>query len=218
MGSAHPGFTGLDVRTPALVEGVREVRIDGASVAFARDTSSTAGEGFAVTFPRIDVDQTLLEVDFTARVFSYGTPFNGAVVDRSSDEVGLEITAGDAVSTRLVDALRVRTSLESRLLGHVEVSPPAFSPNGDQVNETVQLSFEVLGLTAATATIDILDLAGRRVRRVMRARVSSGLIEAEWDGDGDDGDTVAPGSYVYRVALDSDAGEEVRVGLIAVAY
>lgn len=219
MGAGHSGFTGLEVRTPALVEGVDEVRIDGAPVASTSETLRAGTGGFTVAFPRVDVDQTLLEVDFTARVFTYGTPFSGAVVDKSSDEVPLDVTAGDAVPARPGDALKVRTTLSSRLLGTVEVSAPAFSPNGDQVNDTVQFSYEVLRLTVPVrTTTEIFDLAGRRVRTVQQAEVSSGLVEVEWDGRGDDADPVPPGSYLYRIAVDSDAGEEARVGLIAVAY
>ena len=219
MAAGQSGFTGLEVRTPALVESVEEVRIDGSPVSFTSETSSEATEGFSVTFPRVAVDQSLLEVDFTARVFTYGTPFSGAVMDTESDEVALEITAGDAVPTRTGDALKVRTSLSSELLGTIEVTPVVFSPNGDRVNDSVRLSFEVLRLTAAVlTTTEIFDLAGRRVRTVLREQMSSGLVEVEWDGRDDGDDLVPPGSYLYRIAVTADGGEEARLGHIAVAY
>ena len=80
----------------------------------------------------------------------------------------------------------------------------------------------VMGLlsltTAVEATTDIFDLAGRRVRRVRHAAVGAGLVETEWDGCDEAGHTVPPGSYLYRIAVDSDGGEEARVGHVAVAY
>lgn len=218
MRAGQSGFTSLEVRTPALVESVDEVRIDGASVDFTSESDPGATEGFAVSFPRIDVDQSLLEVDFTARVFTYGTPFSGAVADQATDEVPLEITAGDAVPKWTGDALKVRTSLGSQLLGKAQVSSSVLSPNGDDVNDTIELSIEVRRLTKALATIEIVDLAGRRVRTLRQDEVTSGLLTVVWDGRNDSGEKVLPGSYLYRIAVDSDAGEEASVGLIAVAY
>ncbi|MFH1566795.1 MAG: FlgD immunoglobulin-like domain containing protein, partial [Gemmatimonadota bacterium] len=216
VAAGESGFTTLEVRTPAQVDTVESVRIDGAPVGF---TPRVGAGGFAVQFPRIDVDQSLLEVDFTARVFRYGTPFSGAVSDAETGEVPLEITPGDAVAAALGDALKVKTSLGSHLLGSVEARPNPFSPNGDGVNDAVKLTFEVLSLTTAVeATTEIFDLAGRRVRTVRHAAMGAGLVETEWDGCDDAGHTVPPGSYLYRIAVDSDGGEEARVGHVAVAY
>ncbi|MFH1568206.1 MAG: FlgD immunoglobulin-like domain containing protein [Gemmatimonadota bacterium] len=216
IGAGQSGFSALEVRTPALVDTVEGVRIDGAPVGF---TPTRDAEGFSVTFPRIDVDQTLLEVDFTAQVFRYGTPFSGAVRDAEVDEVPLEVIAGDAVAAALGDALKVKTSLGSHLLGGVQVSSNPFSPNGDGVNDAAKISFQVLSLTTATdAMVEIFDLAGRRVRVLRHQSLGAGVVEVTWDGLDDAARAVTPGSYIYRIGVDADGGEEVRVGPIAVAY
>ena len=39
-----------------------------------------------------------------------------------------------------------------------------------------------------------------------------------WDGMDDQGVTVRPGIYLYRIALGADSGEEVQVGTLSLAY
>jgi len=219
LGAQNQGFTGLELRTPAQVDSVTAVRIDRTPVPYTCTAGGTGANGFTVTFPRIRVDQTLLEVDFTARVFAYGTPFDGAVFDAEGDEVPLAVEAGDAVPARPEDALRVRTSLGGRLLGRVVASSPVCSPNGDGVHDAVLLRFELLRVTSPVPVrVEIVDLAGRRVRSVHQVAASSGLAEVAWNGRDDAGAVVAPGIYVFRVAISADAGEETGGGCVAVVY
>ena len=72
-------------------------------------------------------------------------------------------------------------------------------------------------------TVNIYDLSGRRVRQLQEQNAVRGLFGEEasilaWDGMDDQGTTVRPGIYVYRIALDADRGEEVRVGTLSLAY
>jgi len=222
MERGQGGFNALEIITPAQVDGVTAVRVDGVPVDladFAPVLDPDDPQRFIARFPRIAQDQTLLEVDFTARVFRYGTPFVAVAVDTDLDEVGVAVTPGDAVPEILSDRVSVQISLEGDLLADIEVLPNPFSPNGDGVNERVLLSYAVLRLTdAAPVRTEIYDLSGRRVAELGDGSGSSALFTVEWDGTGVDGRMVAPGIYLYRIIVESDGGSEERLGQIAVVY
>ena len=213
------GFNVLEVRTPARLEAIHEVRIDREVVDFTPSFDPADPHQFAVQFDRIDQDQTLLEVDFDARVFNYGTTFNGAVSDADRDEVPQSVIPGDAMSELLSDALNVRTPLKGSLLSVVQVVPNPFSPNGDGVNDQVQFSYTLLRLTdVVPLATEIYTLAGNRVRTLGGEEGGSALYQATWDGRDDQGKLVAPGLYIYRVVVEAGSGREERLGPIALVY
>jgi hypothetical protein len=59
--------------------------------------------------------------------------------------------------------------------------------------------------------VTILDVAGRSVRRLEEGHLSPGVRSTEWDGMTDQGTTVAPGTYFYRVEIDGQALANGRV-------
>ncbi|MCK4547417.1 MAG: T9SS type A sorting domain-containing protein [Candidatus Eisenbacteria sp.] len=57
-------------------------------------------------------------------------------------------------------------------------------------------------------SLDVFDLAGRKVRSLVLGRRSQGTHQAEWDGRNENGNLVASGVYFAR--LETDAGVETR--------
>ena len=215
--AGQSGFDALQFGTVAQIDSITAVRIDRQLVAY---TSSTMADGGRlVRFPRIQRDQTLLEVDLSARVFRYGTPFNGSVLDSEADEVPLRITAGDAAAEINSDELSVRIELNDKLLSDVQVQPNPFTPNGDGHNDELNVSFSLLRLTTATpVTLRIFDLAGRQVRRIDSNLEGSRAAQLQWDGRNNQQVLQPPGLYVFRLAIESDGGTQERVGHISMAY
>jgi hypothetical protein len=217
LASGQGGFNALELRTLAQVEAIEAVRIDGETVAFSVDQEEE--HRLLIHFPRIAQDQTLLEVDLLARVFRYGTAFSGAVLDTDVDEVGLEVTPGDAVEAVLSDGLNVRTTLAGSLLEGVEVGPNPFSPNGDGVNDRLAITYALLRLTEAVPLqVELFDLSGRRVRLLDRSTGGSAFYTAEWDGRDEANDLVHPGLYLYRIVVEAESGKEEKIGHVAVVY
>lgn len=215
--AGQSGFDALRLRTSGQVDTITAVRIDRAPVGFRAEAEGDGG--IVVRFPRIRRDQTLLEIDLEARVYRYGTPFAGSVLDTEADEVPLEITPGDAAAEVGSDGLLVRIRLDNDLLAGLQVEPNPFSPNGDGTNDVATLSFSLLRLTeVAPVTLRIFDLAGRLVRRLGSAPAGSQSVALDWNGRDDAGALVTPGLYVFRLTVESDAGRQERVGAIAVAY
>ena len=53
--------------------------------------------------------------------------------------------------------------------------------------------------TRGAVTLEILDLQGRRVRRLAHGMLEAGPHLLEWDGNGDDGTPVGSGVYFVRM-------------------
>src|SRR3954447_6531429 len=76
-----------------------------------------------------------------------------------------------------------------------------FSPNGDGARDTNDISITLR--VADDATVDVVNLDGDRVKRLVENRAMTPYrpLRLTWDGTGDDGRRVPDGQYRVRVAL-----------------
>ena len=182
------------------------------------------GLGFEVLLPR-RLEPTdsgaLVEVVFTAPILrEVGTLFAGRVFDTTKPhEVRQWVVPGNANAEIEGDRLSVRTALSESLVFAPRISPNPFTPNGDGVNEVVNISYKLLRLTSAVpVAIEIYDLSGRLVRRVYEGEDSVGEYRHVWDGRDDSNGLVPPGVYLYRLVVDVQSEQEISSGVVAVAY
>ena len=211
------GFDGLTIETPSKVTEIRTVRIDGADVDFSVRESTE--KQFSVTFPRVEVDGTLVEVEFDARVFTYGTLFNGWVFDSKTKEVPQLVNPGDATLDLEGNDLAVRTELDVSLITDAGVTPNPFTPNGDAANDETAVTYTLLQLVhPAPVSVEIYDLYGRLIRTLYTGLDVAGRYTQLWDGRDDDDLSVSPGIYVCRIEVESDRRTEQWTGIVAVAY
>jgi hypothetical protein len=82
----------------------------------------------------------------------------------------------------------------------VTFAPPAPNPAAAPIT----LRFELP--EAAAARLDVFDVNGRLVRRLVKAELPAGAREVAWDGADDGGVPVAAGSYYLRLSVDAGAG------------
>ena len=131
------------------------------------------------------------------------------------------VRAGDADERVDSNTLRVALSrIPQHLIQAMRLSAPAFSPNGDGVNDRVRIEYELLNLSGAVPlTIRVCDLAGRRVAVLERGKSGqSGLDHAVWDGRDGRGALVPAGLYVLELQVEADSVAERRQRLVALAY
>ena len=84
------------------------------------------------------------------------------------------------------------------------VAVPAFHPvHPNPFNPMATLAFDVPGMTgdALPVTLDIYDVSGRLVRRLVDGAIDSGRHEVLWDGRGQDGGAKSSGVYFARIAI-----------------
>jgi hypothetical protein len=93
----------------------------------------------------------------------------------------------------------------------------------DRVSEEGEKPFGGERRERVPLCVEVLDFSGKIIKTLFRtdaARV--GVYESPevtaWNGTDRDGEKVSPGIYLYRVRLEADSGDEVRMGTMGVVY
>ena len=219
------GFDRLEILTHTRVDTVYQVKIGGEEVDLAAFPPQILSDRLIVALDRkLSSPETdrfkQVEVSFEVPVLRFGAEFSGWVYNSDDvDRVRQQVEPGNATFRHAGDVLAVRTRVGGRLLVDARAHPNPFTPNGDGINETMQLSFNVREvITRRPLQVALYDLSGRLVRTLAAEQVKTGTVERTWDGRGADGGLVAPGVYLYRIQLETDEGTEKLVGTVVVAY
>lgn len=215
------GFDHIQISTPVQAEGIDAVRHGGVDVAF--DVVRLDSLGFELRIPRVDPSRTheLVEIDFRVSVYSFGTEFAGRVYDGDRPlEVRQTVSAGDADVFDESNTLSVALArVGGKSLSTLRLEPSTFSPNGDGINDVLRIEAELLNLVGdVPIRIDLFDLSGRLVYRILDDVADSGPYTGNWNGRTGKGDLVPPGIYLVRVELDTDDGIEIINRTVSVVY
>ena len=219
------GFDRLDIETPAPVEVIRSVQIDGTDVAWDKeDIEEEDGDisGVRISFPRITGDDRLLRVVFESIALHYNTVFVGRVFDTQRPQnLPQTLVPGDVGDDPVAvgDDLSVTTRVADNRIYFLEAAPAPFTPNGDDVNDQAIITYDIVNLIGGTpVSVQIYDLAGR-LRRVIYSDLDiSGRYQRVWDGADDNGQMVSPGVYLVRVEVATDAGKESKTAIVPLVY
>ena len=243
MESDHAqGFNSFEVFTPSRVSRVERIEIIDASGQPVLDhafavTDGVTAEGevaitaiddqrFAVRFPAINQHDAVLKIHFVSRVLAFSTRFGGRALLLAEDAFQ-GITPGDAaflaegdVPTESGTTVLSRAVNEGSLIGRFALGSNVLTPNGDGVNDVLDVRFEVLAVIGqARIAIELWDVGGRRVRRLFDAEGQNGVYDAvHWDGTNERGQRVAPGIYLVRLEVAGDVRSGQTVRPVCVAY
>ena len=215
------GFDRLEIRSPALLGDIGDLRIGDASVPWEQEAAEP--HRLALSLPHLQASDSgiLVEVDFEAQVLRYGSTFEATVWVGDRDPLTPQrVNAGDATGEFEGNRVSVATSARDEELLRVTLQPRLLTPNGDGANDTALLTYEIFEIIGEpTVDVDILDLAGRRVRRMHGGSEGVGRYERRFDGRDDDGRLLAPGIYLARVQLATDrSGSTEHIEVIHIAY
>jgi hypothetical protein len=155
-----------------------------------------------------------VQIEFTTRVLRNATLF--AVDLGHSKQPGLWQSV-DAADRRANIVFLPDLVGSSQLIGDLLIAPPVFTPNGDGINEQVEIRFALLKATLANPSVRIFDLAGRLVAELDQPQ-GTDIKTYTWSGRGTDGKVVQPGVYLCHIDAGAEAGDAVVVRTLPVAY
>jgi hypothetical protein len=142
--SVNEGFDRIEILTPFAAT-VSAVEIDGVPVDYIIDAEQTERLAIQLTQDRVNQSGQLLHIRFDGLVTVYGTTFFAKVFDSEKDELGQDVVPGDASPEAESNRLSIQGRLRSELVLDLAVSPPAFTPNGDGINDELQICYVLLG-------------------------------------------------------------------------
>ena len=185
---------------------------------------STSADSLWIRLPTVvSKDAALVALRFTGALYLASNAFTAQVgLEENGKQIWQRVDAGDASSIGIGQGLTVLNPFTGSLLGEVKVSSNPFTPNGDGVNEVVELSFTVFKVQGSKALLlEVFGLDGRQVRQVQQpTEFAAGQQRVVWDGRDDSGQLLPPGLYMCRVGLDVDAEgiQPIVVKLVASVY
>ena len=206
------GFDLLRFVVPGRIEAEGlELHIGSAPVAPAR--VDQRGDSLWVALPRV-VTEDSVRVGFTTRVLHNATVFS---LDLGlSERPGLWQSVVPA-ERRAQVVMLPELAAHGQLIDALELASSAITPNGDGVNDALDMRFVVFKLDAATPTLALYDLAGRQVAEIGPTPTATGH-RFTWTGRDESGALVAPGMYLYRLDLGAESGRDTHTGVISVVY
>lgn len=212
MSAEDSGFDLLRFIVPGRIDAKElELHIGPALVAPAR--VDQRGDSLWVALPRI-VTADSVRVGFTTRVLHNATVFS---LDLGlSERPGLWQSVVPA-ERRAQVVMLPELAAHGQLIDALELASPAITPNGDGVNDALDMRFVVFKLEAANPTLALYDLAGRQVAAIGSTPTATGH-RFTWTGRDESGALVAPGMYLYRLDLGAESGRDTRTGVISVVY
>ena len=205
------GFDRLRLHIPGAATGEVGLRIGGEEV--APEAVRLQGDSLLVLLPRIVVADSV-EVDFTARIWDNAVLF------------ALDLGMGErpGIWQSVVPSERRANIVllpdlpgQSALVGDVKIAPVAFTPNGDGVNDAVEISFMVFKAQGIQPQVQIFDVAGRLVAQ-LAGNEGVGRWHFRWSGQTANGALALPGMYLCRIDPGTASGSAAILRTLAVAY
>lgn len=206
------GFNRVRILAPNAVDEDRlEVIVGGEAVAPTQ--ISKDGEHLVIDLPAL-IRADSVAISFTTRVLRNATAFG---VDLGhSDRPGLWQSV-EARERRDNIVFLPELAGDERLIGDLAISPRSFTPNGDGINDAVEIRFALFKVTEAKPRVKIYDLSGREVAELDRSS-GDGLELFRWGGLDREGGIVPPGIYLCHIDAMAESGVDEIIQTIAVVY
>ncbi|MBI2501837.1 MAG: gliding motility-associated C-terminal domain-containing protein [Candidatus Latescibacteria bacterium] len=172
--------------------------------------------GFQVKFPRPLRSDQLVELRFSSAVFLQSTRFDLFLED-SRSKVRQPAEPGDATQLAESNSNVVRLPVADHLLANLSLAA-VFTPNGDGINDQLQVSLDLVNVLAPRPLrLRLYDLAGRLVYAAEK-QAMAGRQEFSWNGRGAGGQLLPPGLYLLELTIEGDARQENTRRVVQVVY
>ena len=168
----------------------------------------------------------LVQVRFASTVFLNGTTLKAFVrkadqISDAGDFLWQQVDPGDATILTSGSSLTISVPVGGKIIDELVLSPNPFTPNGDGVNDVLEVAFSVFRVTAEReARMRIYALDGRLMWEDVKM-AHGGPHVFRWTGVDKGGSILPPGLYICQIHLGADSGEAKGKTLslvVAVAY
>ena len=161
----------------------------------------------------------VVELRFTSRIFLNGTTFRSEVSNSGIADSWQQVDQGNAMDQVEGQGAVVFVPIENRVLHSLELTPNPFTPNGDGVNDRLQVVFSLLKIDSdRRIEAEFSTLNGVPVARLAATGVGGQQV-LEWDGRDALGAQVPPGIYLCRIRVDTDEDvHNTQVRVVSVVY
>ena len=187
------------------------LRIGGEEV--APDSVKLHGDSLLVLLPRTVVADSV-EVDFTARLWDNAALFALDLGMGERPGIWQSVVPSER---RANIVLLPDLPVQAALVDDVEIAPVAFTPNGDGVNDAVEISFIVFKAKGIQPQVRIFDVAGRLVAQPTGSEVA-GRWHFRWSGQTAGSRLALPGMYFCLIDPGTASSDEAVLRPLAVAY
>ena len=172
-------------------------------------------DSVVVALPQV-VRRQAVQFDLRVNVFENPYAFNAFVGHTDDTSFWQQV---DPVSRIATTVFLPEVPAALNLLDKIVISPEVLTPNGDGINDQLQVSYILLrALSEVPINVTLYDLSGRTVRRLQNSGALNGPQLLTWDGRNEDGAMTPPGMYLLRLSIDTDTGSENRPPLGGLAY
>ena len=131
---------------------------------------------------------------------------------------GQQVDAGDATALTEGRDLSFSVPVGGGVLDNLVLTPNPFTPNGDGINDELNVQFSVFRVTTdREVRLRIFGLDGRQIWEGS-SKVRGGPHALLWSGVDHAGRTVPPGLYICQLHIDADADDLSISRIVAVAY
>lgn len=213
------GFDGIELDVPPATRFL-DLTIDDQPAAEGEHFSLAASDGrLRFTFPAAFAEDKAFRIRFQGAVFQPSVFLASRLFNTSAASLPQSIEAGDAHAAVASNSIQVVSSDAALgILGAVDLSAAAITPNGDGANEQVAIKFDLFGVAGGVLRVEVRDLRGRHCATVLDAPAAAGPYALRWDGRDAQGQLVSPGLYLIRVEVAVDRGTFARLKAVGVAY
>lgn len=199
------GGTTSDEATEIVPE--REPEIDGEGLTLYLDQPVTSDEN--------------LWIQFSTSMYNVSTRLTAEVFNRDNVDLRQQVEDGDVTSQISTNRLQVIASGSSisNIIEDLVVEPATITPNGDNVNDNLEISYTLFGVLNAEVQINFYNLAGQQVHSMVVEDQAAGVHSAPaWNGRDQTGQLLDPGLYLCQVTAKTGKGNFDITKPIALAY
>ncbi len=209
------GFDEIEITSSADMH-YRGIRIDGEAAAAA---ATPQQDGF-----RLRLDDRLrrdarVEIDFESTVFVNRTRYETVLFNSAlGTDVRQRVDEGDASADVENETVSVSLPTRGPMLQNLELSSPVITPNGDGVNDRLDIRFDLMRLLEPRRLrVRLFDLGGATIAELLDSEAMAGKVDLVWDGS-TGSSRATPGLYILSVEIEGDAGDERLQRTLGVAY